>query len=100
MEPVLPMMRQIPEGYFFMGSGNGRDDEKPAHRVWVDAFELASCQTSNAEYAGFLKATQRPKPPTWDDPCFNHPRQPVVAVSWLDAVAYCDWLSAVTAKRY
>ena len=31
----------IPEGWFGMGSDDGPDDERPAHRVWVDAFELA-----------------------------------------------------------
>jgi len=51
MEHILLIMRQIPEGYFFMGPAMARDDEKPVHRVWVDAFELASCQTTNEEYA-------------------------------------------------
>ena len=37
-----PAMRRIPEGWFQMGCDAGRDDEKPAHRVWVDAFELAA----------------------------------------------------------
>ena len=34
-------VRRIPEGWFEMGSDDGADDERPAHRVWVDAFELA-----------------------------------------------------------
>ncbi len=45
-----------------MGCDAGRDDEKPAHRVWVDAFELAAFQTTNAEYARFLKDTRHPQP--------------------------------------
>jgi formylglycine-generating enzyme required for sulfatase activity len=88
-----PVMRRIPEGWFLMGCDEGRDDEKPAHRVWVDAFALAAFQTTNAEYARFLADTRHPPPVQWDDPNFNHPAQPVVAVSWFDAVAYCDWLS-------
>ena len=95
-----PAMRRIPEGWFQMGCDAGRDDEKPAHRVWVDAFELAPLQTTNAEYARFLEDTRRPTPSLWVDPSFNNPEQPVVAVSWFDAVAYCDWLSRMLGKKY
>ena len=31
----------IPEGFFLMGSESGQDNERPIHRVWVDAFLLA-----------------------------------------------------------
>ena len=95
-----PVMRRIPEGWFQMGSSSGRDDENPAHRVWVDAFELAAFQTTNAEYARFLEDTGHPVPPLWDDPHFKNPEQPVVAVSWFDAIAYCDWLSRRLGKPY
>ena len=95
-----PVMRRIPEGLFHMGNDAGRDDEKPAHRVWVDAFELAAFQTTNAEYARFLEATHHPPPSLWIDRSFANPQQPVVAVSWFDAVAYCDWLSRTHGKKY
>src|SRR6476661_709583 len=98
--PVEPDMRQIPEGWFSMGCDTGRDDERPAHRIWIDAFDLAAFQTTNAQYVDFLRATKHPSPPLWDDPNFNNPTQPVVAVSWFDAVAYCDWLSCASGKRY
>src|ERR1700689_2893137 len=95
-----PVMRHIPEGWFLMGCDAGRDDEKPAHRVWVDAFALAAFQTTNAEYGKFLRDTHRAPPPLWDDPNLNDPKQPVVAVSWFDAAAYCDWLSHKFDKKY
>jgi sulfatase modifying factor 1 len=95
-----PLMRPVPEGWFLMGCDAGRDDEKPAHRVWVDAFELAAHQTTNVEYAPFLKETNHPPPLLWSDPSFDKPEQPVVAVSWFDAVAYCDWLSRATDKNF
>ena len=95
-----PVTRRIPEGWFTMGCDAGRDDEKPEHRVWVDAFELAAFQTTNAEYGRFLRDTRHPLPPFWDDPSFVNPAQPVVAVSWFDAVAYCDWLSRTLGKKY
>ena len=95
-----PLMRRIPEGWFGMGDDDGRDDERPAHRVWVDAFELAAFQVTNAEYARFLAATGHAKPLLWDDANFNLADQPVVAVSWFDASEYCAWLERVTQRRY
>ena len=99
-----PAMRQIPEGYFRMGCDSGRDDEKPQHRVWVDAFELAAFQTTNEQYARFLEDTRHPEPLHWplhwEDPNFSHPQQPVVAVSWFEALEYCEWLSRTLGKQY
>ena len=94
-----PLLRRIPEGFFMMGCDTGRDDEKPAHRLCVDAFELAAFQTTNAEYARFLEDTGHPAPPLWDDPNFSDPQQPVVAVSWFEAVEYCDWLTGKRGKK-
>jgi len=93
-------MRPIPEGWFLLGDDAGRDDERPAHRVWVDAFELAAFQTTNVEYARFLRETNHAPPLLWNDPNFDGAQQPVVAVSWFDAVAYCDWLSRTLGKRF
>ncbi len=95
-----PVMCCIPEGWFQMGCDEGRDDERPAHRVWVDAFELAAFQTTNSAYARFLEDSHYPSPPLRDDPSFANPDQPVVAVSWFDALAYCDWLSLLLHKKY
>ncbi len=83
-----------------MGCEEGRDEERPVHRVWVDAFEMAVFQVRNRDYALFLEATGHPAPPHWDDPNFNHPDQPVVAVNWIEAVKYCDWLTSLTSRHY
>ena len=93
-------MVRIPEGWFLMGSDSGQDNERPVHRVWVDGFELADCQVTNADYARFLKTTGHHKPAHWDDLLFSDPQQPVVAPSWFDAVAYCAWLSEATGRHY
>jgi len=87
-----PQLVRIPEGWFEMGCRSGRDDEKPVHRVWVDAFDLAARQVTNADYSLFLNATGHPCPRHWGDPAFRDPQQPVVATSWFDTAAYCDWL--------
>lgn len=95
-----PVMRHIPEGWFWMGDDDGRDDERPAHRIWVDAFELGAFQVTNADYAHFLAATGHLKPLLWDDPNFNRADQAVVAGSWFDAIDYCEWLTRVTDHGY
>jgi len=90
---------RIPGGWFGMGSNTGQENERPRHQVWVDAFYLGECQVTNREYAIFLDQSGLPPPPLWHDPNFRHPAQPVVAVSWFDAVLYCDWLSQVTGRK-
>jgi formylglycine-generating enzyme required for sulfatase activity len=96
--PLLDFI-EIPGGDFLMGDDAGRSDERPAHRVRLDAFAAARTPVTNADYAHFLAATSHEPPRFWDDPRFNAPAQPVVAVSWHDAVAYCAWLSAHTCRR-
>ena len=96
----LPKMIVIPAGWFLMGSETGQENERPLHRVWVDAFSLAECQVTNAEYSEFISATGKGIPPFWHDSNLNHPSQPVVGVSWFEAIAYCDWLTELTGKRF
>ncbi len=83
-----------------MGDVAGRPDEQPPHRVYVSAFELAVLPVTNREFIAFVEATGHEPPRFWNDANFNGRRQPVVGVSWHDAVAYCDWLTASTGRRY
>jgi len=97
---VAPLLVAIPPGWFLMGSETGHDNERPIHRVWVDGFQLAACQITNAEYARFLRATRALPPPFWQDSHFSQPQQPVVGVSWFDAARYCAWLTEATGEPY
>lgn len=83
-----------------MGCDRGRDEEQPVHRVWVEDFLLGVFPVRNRDYQLFLESTAHPAPPLWNQPDFNHPDQPVAAVSWFEAVKYADWLSAVSGKHY
>jgi sulfatase modifying factor 1 len=83
----------IPGGEFLMGQDDGRDEERPVHRVTVAPFRLCRFQVTNEAYDVFRKATARAKTEYRDRPEFQAPSQPVVAVNWFDAVAYCQWLS-------
>jgi sulfatase modifying factor 1 len=95
-EECVPTLVPIPAGWFLMGCDTGQDNEKPVHRVWTDEFLLATHQVTNAQYQRFLRDTNSPPPPFMSVPAFSHPQQPVVGVSWHDAVRYCEWLNAGT----
>src|SRR5260370_4831508 len=104
-----PVMALVPAGDFRMGSENGGEDEKPIHRVYVSEFYISKYVVTNAEYKRFVDATGHRPPasrekgmPLWNGRDFPEKiaRQPVVKVSWDDAMAYCRWLSQATRKQY
>ena len=66
----------------------------------VGPFFLARTPVTNAQYAPCLAAGRVTEPPWWNDPAFRSPRQPVVGVSWDDAVACCAWLSETLGGRW
>jgi formylglycine-generating enzyme required for sulfatase activity len=82
----------VPAGEFTMGSWAGDADERPVHRVYLNAFLMDKYQMSVGSYATFLEATSQAAPPDWD--IMNkpgHQNRPVVNVDWADANAYCKW---------
>lgn len=91
---------EVPGGEFVMGQNDGRDDERPAHRVRIRPFLLCRHQVTNDEYGRFVAATGRPASPLRASPALSRPDQPVVAVSWFDAVAYCDWLAEALGRSF
>jgi formylglycine-generating enzyme required for sulfatase activity len=97
---IEPTCVLIPSGDFLMGCEQGREEERPAHRVWVDAFDMAICQVRNRDFAAFMRSTGHPAPPNWNQPGFDDPDHPVVAVSWVEAQKYCQWLAETTGRDY
>ncbi len=83
-----------------MGDAQGRHDEQPVHRVRVSSFSLAKFPVTNWQYAVYLAVTGALEPRFWQDERFNQPLQPVVGVSWFEAVAYCEWLSGELGRRF
>ncbi len=84
------LMTLIDAGPFRVGSGR-----KP---IWLPGFYIDVQPTTNAEYARFLAATGHRPPAHWpdglytiaDDPDALHD-DPVLDLSWDDAVAYAYW---------
>lgn len=85
---------RVAAGTFAMGWEDGAPSERPLHTVWVDAFLIALTPLTNADYAAYLKSTGAPPPAFWGRPDFGHPRQPVVGLSWPEAVAVAAWAGA------
>ncbi|MCP4998185.1 MAG: formylglycine-generating enzyme family protein, partial [Hyphomicrobiales bacterium] len=95
-----PLMVTIPAGEFEMGdlSGGGQSDERPVHTVqFAKAFEMGKYEVTFDEYDLFAAATGRDKPA---DQGWGRGDRPVINVSWNDAVAYAQWLSARTGLAY
>jgi formylglycine-generating enzyme required for sulfatase activity len=90
---VVPRLVHVPGGAFLMGSETGRDDERPMRLVEVRPFALGSTPVTCAQYAAFLYAGRAQPPPWWFQPAFAAADQPVVGVTWFEAVAYTEWLS-------
>ena len=96
--PFEPEMVVIPGGRFRMGCRRDcEDDERPVHEVRVESFEISKYEVTFEEYDRFTNATGRERA---DDEGWGRGRRPVIHVSWRDAVAYVEWLSARTGKRY
>ncbi|EDN69807.1 protein of unknown function DUF323 [Beggiatoa sp. PS] len=110
-------------GTFKMGDiqGIGNNGEKPVHEVSVKSFAIGRYQITVAEFRQFVEATrykteaekgdgayvwkdgkwQQVKSVNWRKPYFlQQDNQPVVCVSWNDAMAYINWLSEQTGKIY
>jgi len=81
----------VPAGEFQMGSDIGDIDEKPIHKVYLDEFYIDVYEVTNEQYRKFIDATKHEPSLYWDDPKCNAPDQPVVGVTWQDAVDYCKW---------
>lgn len=90
---MIPAVIRIPEGWCWIGSEGRYEWESPRHRVFLEAYEIAPAAVRRKEYAQFLQETARAEPRDWNLPVFDDPDQPVVGVSWFDAIDYCRWLS-------
>jgi formylglycine-generating enzyme required for sulfatase activity len=107
---------RIPPGEFEMGSDSG--NEKPRHKVQVRSFDLGRTEVTVRQFRAFVQATgyrteaekegwawvccwSKRDGASWLNPGFPQSEDdPVVALSWHDAVAFCKWLSAETAQEY
>jgi formylglycine-generating enzyme required for sulfatase activity len=86
----------IPSATFQMGSEapDSTPNEHPLTRVTLTRFYMSRFPVTNADYEAFDPSHVRKRPPGSGD------RHPVVYVSSLDAIKFCQWLSTRERKKY
>ena len=97
---------RIPAGKFVMGSYNGEPDAYPTSKVTVDkAFWMGELEITNQQYnVIFPEHDSRYVDQQWKDHVVqgypaNEPQQPVIRVSYNDAMEYCKKLSEKTGLK-
>jgi formylglycine-generating enzyme required for sulfatase activity len=126
MPEALPQTVRIAAGQFIMGADDGEEDERPAHRVILDPYEIGVHPVTVAQYARFLHDTGHRAPAVYELPLIvttggrereqafragagpyvwpdgQPPEErldhPVTLVRWEDAMAYCAWLSSLLGR--
>jgi formylglycine-generating enzyme required for sulfatase activity len=90
------MMIFVPSAEFTMGSGieEAAPNERPLSQVTLSRFYMSRCPITNADYEQFDRAHRAKRAPGTGD------RHPVVYVSHLDAVKFCQWLSTRERRKY
>ncbi|MDE0087088.1 MAG: formylglycine-generating enzyme family protein [Candidatus Poribacteria bacterium] len=101
----------IPGGTFTMGNEKRAPDERPTHKVYLDAYYISKYEVTNAEYYEFWHSLQANNPQKtqestqhtpenfthlphigdWPERATEFPNHPIVGVSWHDAKAYAEW---------
>jgi formylglycine-generating enzyme required for sulfatase activity len=112
----------VPAGRFLMGDNynEGNPRERPSHEVYLDSYYIGEFEVTNGQYRLFMDDGGYSNPDYWTLGGFGTAREPllwndstycgggiagnddfpVVGVSWFEANAYCEWLTAKTGFVY
>jgi formylglycine-generating enzyme required for sulfatase activity len=100
--------------------GDGMPRERPVHTVDVDAFYIGKFEVTNAEWKAFRDSPEYDDASLWPGKLVMPKNQipywtqannhgggtpgtdhfPALGVDWDGAVAYCNWISKKTGKKY
>jgi formylglycine-generating enzyme required for sulfatase activity len=118
LDALRPTLLRVPAGPFAMGMGEEEVPRValefdippewlrkacPRHSVVLPAFEIGRFPVTNGEWALFAERSGHAEPPAsyrgQGSPA-GRENHPVWGVSFEGALAYCDWLSRETGRRY
>jgi formylglycine-generating enzyme required for sulfatase activity/uncharacterized OB-fold protein len=101
LEPSVPApalrppagMVYIGGGEFMMGTDDGDEYERPAHKETVASFFMDATEVTSEDYQQFVRATGHRPPPQWSNNSYpaGAAKLPVTGVDWYDADAYARW---------
>lgn len=96
----------VPAGPFWMGweGENASAAERPYHKVELPAYRIGRLPVSNRQFAEYVRQEGVPMYPEagWEGqtPPSDRLDEPVVGVTWYQAMEYCHWLKAKTGRAY
>jgi len=106
-EGVTMRLLPIPAGALVMGAAQGHAQERPRARVEIQApFWMGQFEVTNEQFARFDAAHDSQVEPMHGYQFgvhgypTNQPQQPVVRISWNQALAFCRWLSLETGRTF
>jgi|GEM_PF-5741497 len=102
---LIPETVEIPAGTFTMGTagaGGADYDEAPVRSVTLSAFRMGRCEVTNLQFEAFRPEHSELRGKLSERGFWFSSKddEPVINVTWNDAVAYCEWLSAQTGRTF
>lgn len=106
LQPYEPETVYIPAGVFLMGreGDEAPPAEQPAHPVSLPAFRMGQSAVTNRQFAEYVRQQGVVVNPEagWEGqtPPSERLDDPVVGVTWYQALDYCRWLREKTGRAY
>jgi formylglycine-generating enzyme required for sulfatase activity len=95
-DPLLGFV-EIPAGPFLLGSDPADDptaypDELPQHAITLQRYYIGRYPVTGRQFRAFIDdAGHKPEN---EGSLYGPPHHPVVWLGWVDALQYCEWLTA------
>lgn len=94
-----PVMIKLSEGSFMMGAKGSSpyQDELPSHEVKLQSFSISRFEITFEDFDAFAESANLALP---KDNGWGRGKQPVINITWDEAMDYTKWLSQQTGHQY